>query len=649
MKKIFKFFAAALAIVAAASCAKENSEPTSDSRNDYIYEMVDVVFNATINSPSDPSFTKTSLANDGLTVHWTEGDEIAPFPYGGTGQNDQSPYEGRNWSSLKVSESYGASAVFEGTIGNANKYGAVYPKSSLNFGNCYGSMYDFKSITPQVVQANDFPLVSWGICNLSMALNYAKDDVFKFRNQLAYIKFKVGVAGIKTIEVSSSEATLNTGRTSAPVQSSTANLGGSLRFMTAYGKYALSQTSDPIIVTCDDGEFKTGQTYYIAIPAVTMSGFRMLLKDANGGTVVDKTRVLDLVAESNTIYNIGTLGGAPVGENVGLKVESSAKHIYENGNLVRTDVYLTLVPDDASKISDFSFSASMDGGYRLASTSSPSGTITMSYTPYAQEYVTKGDHTITYNYIVNGNRSGDKAISVNVPAPDFSVVTNFENSYSLYKAGRVTEANQYDPWNLNLSNTSVGIDNSILAKSKAKYKVTFNGDTYSNDSWMYNSWTLAKSYSGLRAGEYTLITEVTFDGVTRQHTQKVYVTGLPLKSFAASDWNGGEVKDGAMILLNNATATLNNLFIPSDINADVNLNATLNGHNSNEHVTYVLNIGDFKYTETTSGYQYSNKSYNLAGEDVILHNGKKVSMSSTVNYDDLRMNVSISKFEILYR
>jgi hypothetical protein len=67
MKKTFKFFAAALAIVAAASCAKEISND-----NIPVEEEVPVTFTA---SYDEEDGTKATLAENNF-VHWTDEDAI---------------------------------------------------------------------------------------------------------------------------------------------------------------------------------------------------------------------------------------------------------------------------------------------------------------------------------------------------------------------------------------------------------------------------------------------------------------------------------------------------------------------------------------------------------------------------------------------
>ena len=73
MKKTFKFFAAALAIVAAASCAKEISNDNIQNENP-TEETVHMTVSASIDAEED---TKTAL--NGKVVEWKESDNIKLF------------------------------------------------------------------------------------------------------------------------------------------------------------------------------------------------------------------------------------------------------------------------------------------------------------------------------------------------------------------------------------------------------------------------------------------------------------------------------------------------------------------------------------------------------------------------------------------
>ena len=74
MKKTCKFFAAALAIVAAASCAKEISNDNIQNENP-AEETVHMTISASFDSEGE---TKTGLAENNF-VHWTDEDAIKLF------------------------------------------------------------------------------------------------------------------------------------------------------------------------------------------------------------------------------------------------------------------------------------------------------------------------------------------------------------------------------------------------------------------------------------------------------------------------------------------------------------------------------------------------------------------------------------------
>lgn len=301
MKTIFKYFAAALVIVAAASCAKENA--TNDGRDESPVEMAEVSFTATIDSPSDPT-TKTTLADDGLSVHWTEGDKIVLFPYTGTDRNNPSPFEGRNNPlTVDTGSISGKTTKFTGTAVSGSVYGAIYPYDAVDCGNCYGNIYTFKSNTlaTQTAVPNNFSKSSWGVSNIAIALNVAKDDVLPFSNVLAHIKFTVSVAGVRTITLNAAKATGSGGL------SDSYNLGASMNYRPATESFELTNLKTGITLTNSDSDFEVGTTYYVAIPVVEMEGFTMAGLNASSEQVFSFTKN-SFKPERNTIYNVGSLG-----------------------------------------------------------------------------------------------------------------------------------------------------------------------------------------------------------------------------------------------------------------------------------------------------------------------------------------------------
>lgn len=304
MKKTFKFFAAALAIVAAASCAKENTEINSGVGRDHsTLEMIEMTFGASIDNPVDPTNTKTTLV-DGLNVNWTSGDKVLVFPYAGPNAGDSySPYNGSSLS-VKDESIRGAQAEFVGSVANASQYRAIYPYNSVATGSCYSYKYEFniQTLNKQTVVSNDFSQASWGTTNISMAYETPKGSMFEFKNMLAYLKFSVPYADVYSIELSADKAT------GSDFVLTENNIGGTLVYYPEHDAF-FSKSDYPIIASNGGKPFVAGNTYYVAIPAIQMEGFSMIVKNQADASIFQLNKTA-FTPERNTIYNLGTL--APV-------------------------------------------------------------------------------------------------------------------------------------------------------------------------------------------------------------------------------------------------------------------------------------------------------------------------------------------------
>ena len=308
MKKTFKFFAAALAIVAAASCAKENTEINSEAGRDHsTLEMIEMTIGASIDNPVDPTNTKTTLV-DGLNVNWTSGDKVLVFPYAGpNGGDNYSPFNGSSLS-VKDESIRGPQAEFVGSVANASQYRAIYPHDCLYPGNCYSHTYSFilNTLRSQTVVSNDFSKASWGATNISMAYETPKEGMFEFKNMLAYLKFTVPYDNVYSVELSADRA-LNQDNLLAD----DANIGGTLVYKPEQDMFfAKSPSSSASIIANNGGKpFVAGNTYYVAIPAIQMEGFSMIVKNQADASIFQLNKTA-FTPERNTIYNLGTL--APV-------------------------------------------------------------------------------------------------------------------------------------------------------------------------------------------------------------------------------------------------------------------------------------------------------------------------------------------------
>ena len=303
MKKTFKFFAAALAIVAAASCAKENIQDNqTDVNDDQDVALVDMTFDAGIDSPSDPSSTKTTLVN-GVKVHWSNGDNILVYRYKANTTNDKySPNQGYMFQVLDSSISEDV-AAFEGQAADHTMYAAIYPYASVNTGDSYASSYVFNMATlrDQTAAINNFPTTSWGCANISMTRGTNKGDRFVFENQLAYFKFSVESDEVYSIELSA-EKTIHG---YANNLSDSGNIGGTLAYSPGDDAFFV-KNDNPITITNNGQPFVAGETYYVAIPAIKMEGLTMTGK-SQSSAVLFSFKKTSFTPERNTIYNLGQL------------------------------------------------------------------------------------------------------------------------------------------------------------------------------------------------------------------------------------------------------------------------------------------------------------------------------------------------------
>ena len=184
MKNTFKFLAAALIVVAAASCTKEN--PSTDSQvSDQ--KLVHKVFTATLDSD-----TKTTLVpgEDGAFVHWVEGDQIKVIPEGQT-----------NATLFDILSIDGTHANFAGEIVEANSYRAVYPASALHVAQSFNEFlltdeYS-NALALQYAVENDFSVAaSFGAPSNFAVSSSCSNNRLEFCNINAYLKIKANVSGI---------------------------------------------------------------------------------------------------------------------------------------------------------------------------------------------------------------------------------------------------------------------------------------------------------------------------------------------------------------------------------------------------------------------------------------------------------------------
>ena len=312
MKKTIKFFAAALAIVAAASCAKENPNDGSQVSDQ---ELVYKVFTASLNV--DPN-TKTTLV-DGVNVHWTEGDKIKVLPVNSA--------TGQDFELISYNSTF---AEFGGEVIDAYSYRAVYPAGLMFSEGTINSWYtqpDYyilgstktkAALAHQFAIENNFSIVEEFNAPSNFALSTSdKDGHLYFQNINAFLKLSLAMDNAASIEVSAARVMNQSDPYDGGYQSLSeyAKLGGTItiNFKHKSKKGVLASTGEDITFKKEDGSnLKSGENYYIAIPAVQIEGLKLVVKDANGKVLQSFTKSSTFTAEANKIYNLGTIEPAPV-------------------------------------------------------------------------------------------------------------------------------------------------------------------------------------------------------------------------------------------------------------------------------------------------------------------------------------------------
>ena len=311
MKKTFKFFAAALAIVAAASCAKEISNDAIQAPEQ---ELVHKVFTASLNV--DPE-TKTTLHTDGVSVHWTEDDVIKVIPA-------DSEY-GNNFNVMSCN---GTFADFEGETVDANSYRAVYPASAYMNGSI-GVVYSYKNyfifaskdskcaLAHQYAVENDFSVIKEFNASSNFAISTSsQDDNLYFKNINAYLKLSLAMDDAASIEVSASKinsAPYNDDGTQS--YSTDAKLGGPIAYHLSKNKKGIvPNNGENIIFSKEDGSnLLSGDDihYYIAIPSVGMYDLQLVVRDANGKVLQKLVKSGKFTPAANNIYDLGLIEPMP--------------------------------------------------------------------------------------------------------------------------------------------------------------------------------------------------------------------------------------------------------------------------------------------------------------------------------------------------
>ena len=288
MKKTFKFFAAALAIVAAASCAKEINvdTPVDDSA-----EKVYMTFTASYDAEGE---TKTVLAENNF-IHWTDEDAIRIFSKDKSGDwNMNDEVFAIDPSSNDADPTFGD---FSGNVVPSTSYIAATPAYGWSVYNGPTKYIEFEGLANQIAVEGAFDP------SMHLALSVSlKENHFYFQNACALLKVKIGnnLEDVYSIQVTGSKVETPFGD---------AALGGKLSYRVGDlypNKTSASSNTITLKKSNANESLKKNVDYYIVVPICDVENFTVTMLNKNGQAVSTKSKSNKFEIKRNKIYDLGT-------------------------------------------------------------------------------------------------------------------------------------------------------------------------------------------------------------------------------------------------------------------------------------------------------------------------------------------------------
>lgn len=219
--------------------------------------------------------TRTSLAEDGHAVNWTQGDLVAI--YDGT----------ETICKFEATEVRGSTATLEGEAAETDTYTAFYPYTDDGTLTLDNTAITFTLPATQTATAGGF---AEGL-NPSRAQATGGSKNLEFQNLCALAKFTVEAEGVTEVTLTAN----NTGDA----------LAGGLTYTIADGTLtATGSASRSVTLT---GTFTRGEEYYFVVAPGTLMGGITLNYMGEGGKTYVKTTQKEVTFTAGKITNLGAL------------------------------------------------------------------------------------------------------------------------------------------------------------------------------------------------------------------------------------------------------------------------------------------------------------------------------------------------------
>ncbi|MBR5103238.1 MAG: hypothetical protein IKV05_00950 [Bacteroidales bacterium] len=343
MKKTILYLA--IAAVAAVSCVKEQN-PGVEAPEKNLVPMEFVACS---------EMTKTVLAEDGMSVEWIEGDQVAIFD--GSNMNGDAD-EGQRFKA----QSSGASVVLAGNADPAaEEYYAIYPFSSGHSFN--NGVFTTQIKAQQTVKAGSMA----DDCAVVVGKAEAGSTTMEFKNVCTLIKFPLEVSGVKSLTL---------------IGNNNEVIAGQFNLTWNDGDPKVTANPKPeVAVTLRDAEgadLEIGDYYFTILPTEFTKGFSVIL-GMNEGTQQIIRRGAVPALSRNQIFR--TQNNIPA---AAYKAHES-NYVKYNDGFALTYSHLTVqkgAEDAYAKyVNDGAPSVSADGVYFVGAESKNAATSTQAFGP----------------------------------------------------------------------------------------------------------------------------------------------------------------------------------------------------------------------------------------------------------------------------
>lgn len=482
--KYIKAFRFALIAVALSLASCQNEELVSSLEQEQLLEIVTATQHG----------TRTSLAENGQSVVWNEGDAIAVYDF-------------------NVPKHKFVAEINDGTTRFAGKITPRYSSFIAAYPYDLSAEQDVSRKIVMTLPAEQTAVLGSFGANLNLSIAKGERNIdgspskVSFRNVCQLLKLTI------PSYINNRVTRIEFATTKAIVGQLTVDYSGDAPSVVTDESGAQSIT---LLPPSGATTFAEG-AYYMVLAPVQFEGFTIKLTDANGKVYTQHSTAV-LGGDRGMIYNLGAM------DLIDVPVVTS-RHIYANSVLQGTEITLTAPVSDK----DWSAVVKNAAGTAVRTITAATGTLTSNHTDDAWPYLPQGNYTVEYNYTTaNGKQRNATTTFAVTEKPAFSLALSAKSTYSYYQEGNIDKANGMDASTVDNINLVVsGISSEILTNGNYAVSRTnsFNGTekSYSSGTAVYENLSISN------VGSSELSATVVFDGVSKTASTRVHITGLPFR------------------------------------------------------------------------------------------------------------------------